>query len=190
MLSRSLPFLAVYLLLFGCGHVPLTSLVKLSRINFETSDPAQLRAAVKLPLALRPLPRGVVLRIVARSGDSQEETRDFVLHELPEPAELVPETSSDTRVYAYRLEDADLARLTAFRSELMARKSVGRGGAVSISVQPRACKTAELPDGPVCFTAYLRTAETIDYVTLARDVDLRSLAPGRAVIDEISRCEP
>jgi hypothetical protein len=189
MLPRSLPLLAVYLLLFGCGHVPLTSLVKLARINFETSDPAQLRAAVKLPLALRPLLRGVVLRIVARSGRSQEETRDFVLRELPEPTELASEMSGDTRVYAYHLEDADITRLTAFRSELIARKSAGQGGAVSIQVLPQACKTAELPDGPIYFTTYLRTAETVDYVTLARDIDLRSLIPERVIANEIPRCE-
>jgi hypothetical protein len=31
-----------------------------------------------------------------------------------------------------------------------------------------ACKTAELPDDPFYLTAYLKTAETVDYVTVAR----------------------
>jgi hypothetical protein len=177
-------------LLWGCGHVPVTSLVKLARIDFETSDPAQLRAAVKLPVMLRPMPRGVVLRIAVKAGRSEQETRDFMLRELPEPAELASEVSSEARVYAYRLDDVDVVRLTAFRSELLARKRAGQGGGISISVLPRACKTAELPDGPIYFTTYLRTAETVAYVTLARDVDLRSLVPARVIADEIPRCEP
>src|ERR1700749_4838657 len=101
--------LALCLLLSGCGHVPLTSLVKLARIDFQNTDPAQLRVAVELPLVLRPLPRGITLRITVKAGrsqDSQDEVRDFMLGELPAPAELAREVGSDKRVYAYRLEDA------------------------------------------------------------------------------------
>ena len=36
----------------GCSHMPVTSMVKLARVDFETSDPAQLRAAIKLPRTL------------------------------------------------------------------------------------------------------------------------------------------
>jgi hypothetical protein len=171
----------------ACGHMPVTSLVKLARIDFETSDVAQLRAAVKLPVALRP--RSVVLRIAVTVGRSGAETRDFALRELPEPGELARESGGEARVHAYRIDDPDLARLSAFRSELIARKSAGRGGAISISVLPQACKSGELPDGPLYFTTYLRTAETVDYVTLARDVDLRTLVAGRSLIDEIPRCD-
>jgi hypothetical protein len=180
----------------------VTSLVKLARIDFQNTDPAQLRVAVQLPLVLRPLPRGITLRITVKAGrsreaqkqesqkqESQEEVRDFMLRELPAPAELAREMGSDTRVYAYRLEDADVVRLTAFRAELLARKRAGQVGGLSISVVPRACKTAELPDGPIYFTAYLKTVETVDYVTLARDLDLRSLIPEHVIADEIPRCE-
>jgi hypothetical protein len=47
----------------------------------------------------------------------------------------------------------------------------------------------ELAEGPVFFTTYLRTAETRDYVPLARDVDLRSIVPDAAVAG-IPRCGP
>ena len=33
----------------GCGHVPVTSMLRLARIDFANTDPARLRAAVKLP---------------------------------------------------------------------------------------------------------------------------------------------
>jgi len=81
-----------------------------------------------------------------------------------------------------------VARLTAFRTELMARKRAGQVSGISISVVPRACKTTELPDGPIYFTAYLKTAET-DYITLARDLDLRSLIPEHVIACQVPRCQ-
>jgi len=55
-------------------------------------------------------------------------------------------------------------------------------------LRPQACKAGELADGPVYFTTYLRTAETKDYVALARDVDLRSIVPDPATVAGIPRC--
>jgi len=172
----------------GCSHMPVTSMVKLARVDFETSDPAQLRAAIKLPRTLRPQPKGVALRIAVQVGRAPEEARDFMLRELPEPAELTREAGAGSHIFAYRIDDADLARLSTFRAELIAKKSSGQRGSISISVRPQACKVGELPDGPIYFSTYLRTAETKDYVALARDVDLRSIVPNAAVVAEIPRC--
>jgi hypothetical protein len=86
------------------------------------------------------------------------------------------------------IANSDLARLAAFRAELIAKKSSGQKGSFSISVRPQACKIGELPDGPIYFSTYLRTAETKEYVTLARDVDLRSIVPNAAVVATIPRC--
>jgi hypothetical protein len=185
-------FLSILLMLAmaGCSHMPVTSMVKLARVDFETSDPVQLRAAIKLPRTLRPRPNGVALRIAVQVGRAPEEARDFILREMPEPAELTREASADSHIFAYRIDDSDLARLAAFRAELIAKKSSGQKGSISISVRPQACKAGELADGPVYFTTYLRTAETKDYVALARDVDLRSIVPDPAAVAGIPRCGP
>lgn len=170
--------------------MPVTSMVKLARVDFETSDPAQLRAAIKLPRSLRPRPNGMSLRLAVRVGRAAEETRDFALRELPAPPELAREADADSHVFAYRIDDADQPRLLAFRSELIARKSAGQGGSLTISVQPQACRSGELPVGPLYLTSYLRTAETGTYVTLARDVDLRTIVPEQDVAEKIPRCAP
>jgi len=183
-----LPRVLLMLAMAGCSHTPVTSMVKLARVDFETSDPAQLRAAIKLPRTLRPRPNGVALRIAVQVGRAPEEARDFMLRELPGPAELRREAGADSHIFAYRIDDSDLARLVAFRAELIAKKSSGQKGSISISVRPQACKAGELPDGAIYFTTYLRTAETKDYVALARDVDLRSIVPNAAVVAEIPRC--
>lgn len=181
---------SICLAVAGCGHMPVTSMVKLARVDFETSDPAQLRAAIKLPRTVQPRPHGIVLRLAVTVGRNPEEARDFVLRELPEPSELAGEAGTNSHIYAYRLDDADVSRLAGFRAELMAKKSAGQHGGISISIRPQACKTGELPDGPIYFTTYLRTAETGGYVPLARDVDLRTIVADGAVIGEIARCEP
>jgi hypothetical protein len=189
LLHSFLPILLM-LAMAGCSHMPVTSMVKLARVDFETSDPVQLRAAIKLPRTLRPRPNGVALRIAVQVGRAPEEARDFILREMPEPAELTREASADSHIFAYRIDDSDLARLAAFRAELIAKKSSGQKGSISISVRPQACKAGELADGPVYFTTYLRTAETKDYVALARDVDLRSIVPDPAAVAGIPRCGP
>jgi hypothetical protein len=176
------------LVMAGCSHMPVTSMVKLARVDFETSDPAQLRAAIKLPRSLRAQPGGVALRIAVQVGREPEDARDFVLREIPEPAELAREASAGSHIVAYRIDDADLVRLAAFRAELIAKKSSGQKGSISISVRPQACKVGELPDGPIGFSTYLRTAETREYVALARDVDLRSITSNVAVVAAIPRC--
>ena len=189
-LLHSLLPLLLMLAMAGCSHMPVTSMVKLARVDFETSDPVQLRAAIKLPRTLRPRPNGVALRIAVQVGRAPEEARDFILREMPEPAELTREASADSHIFAYRIDDSDLARVAAFRAELIAKKSSGQKGSISISVRPQACKAGELADGPVYFTTYLRTAETKDYVALARDVDLRSIVPDPAAVAGILRCGP
>lgn len=181
---------ALAVTLAGCGHMPVTSMVRLAGVDFETSDPAQLRAAIKLPRSLRTRPNGVSLRIAVQVGRTPEESREFLLRELAPPAELAHEAGADSAIFAYRIDDADLPRLAAFRAELMARKRSGQSGSISISVRPQACKAAELPDGPVYLTTYLRTAETGSYVALARDIDLRALPAADAVVEKIPRCAP
>ena len=43
----------IFWLLAGCGHMPVTSMVRLARVDFQTTDPEKLRVAVRLPKALR-----------------------------------------------------------------------------------------------------------------------------------------
>jgi hypothetical protein len=178
-----LPLVALGLaaiVLSGCGHVPVASMLQLARIDFANTDPARLRAAVKLPRAIEPLPQGVALRIAAKISNGHEEFRDFVLQETSDAADVLAlesELEADTRVIAYRLDAGEVARLNMFRDALKQQQAAsgGRGGALTISIRPQACRSGELPRGAILITTYLRTAETGGYVTLARNVDLTTL---------------
>jgi hypothetical protein len=191
-MTRWIPLLLM-LTAVGCTHMPVTSMVRLARVDFANTDPGELRAAVKLPRAVLPRPQGVALRIGVKLASGHEEFADFQLREVSDPADVLAlrrELDRDTHVFAYRLEPAEVARLAAFRAALTQKQAAsrGKGGALTIAVRPDACRTADLGGRPVYLTTYLRTAETNGYVPLRRDVDVRTLAPGRDVVAEMPMC--
>src|SRR5262245_10085186 len=89
MIRRAGMPLLCLLLLAGCSHMPVTSMIKLARADLASSDPAQLRAAVKLPRALRLKPSGVALRIGVKLANGAEDVQDFVLREVSDPADVL-----------------------------------------------------------------------------------------------------
>jgi hypothetical protein len=184
--SRISPVVA-FLVLSGCSHVPVTSLLRLSRIDLATTDAAQLRAAVRLPEALRPLPRSMVLRVTVRKKDGQELTEGFALQEIPAADEALPlraEAEAGMRIAVYRIDPAELAHVAAFRTQAVAQEAAGG----RLTIAPEACRAGELPRGPLLVSTYLRTVETDGFVPLTRAVDLRELARGHDLAAAIPPC--
>src|SRR5262245_33399278 len=147
MIDRALVAFLV-LALAGCGHMPVTSMIKLARADLASTDPAQLRAAVKLPRTLRLKPSGVALGIGVKLANGQEDTQDFVLREVSDPADMLAlhrELDRNTHVFAYRLDAGEAARLSAFRDALRKKQdaSGGRGGSLTIAIRPDACRVGE-----------------------------------------------
>ena len=68
--------------------MPVTSMVRLARLDLTSTDPIGFRAAVRLPAAIKPLRDRVRLRIAVKLATGKEETQDFRLTELSDPAEL------------------------------------------------------------------------------------------------------
>jgi hypothetical protein len=183
--------MGVALLITSCTHMPVTSMIKLARTDLVGTDPGQLRAAVKLPRAVKP--QRMVLRVDVRLNDGGEEGQEFRLREVSEPRDVLvlhQELDANTHIYVYQIDPAEQGRLIAFRESLRDKQKArgGKGGSLTISVRPEACRTGELPKGPVYFTTYLRTQETDGYVPLTRDVDLRTVLPGRDLAAEIPLC--
>lgn len=177
--------------LSACGHVPITSLYSLWKIDFETTDPAKIRAAIKLPRMIKPRAGGMHLRIAVKAGEAPEEVEDFALVEVTDRGELRAldyAVDLGTSLYAYRILDKDVPRLEAFRSTLLQKKQHGTKGTLSISIVPEACRMGPLPLGSLLFSTYLRTSETGTYVPLTVDVDLHTLDTKRDVAALIPAC--
>src|SRR5438132_13157514 len=106
-LQAPLSWTVLAVLLAGCGHMPVTSMIRLARADLANTDPAQLRAAVKLPRSLRLRPRGVALRIGVKIGNGEEEVQEFALREVSEPADVLilhKELDANTHIFGYRLD--------------------------------------------------------------------------------------
>ncbi len=163
----------------GCGHVPLASLPKLSKIDIRTTELSQLRAGISLPADVRPLPGGVTMTIVAMAKDGGRHERKAVLEEVRDAAELasLPVLVTPGRRFTlFKLSAADVGRLGAFREEMFAGPhNDGNRGSLSLGAD-KACRTGELSARPITMTGYLRTSETQDYVLLMRDFDLNAAA--------------
>jgi len=163
-------------LVAGCGHVPLTSLPKLSRIDFKTTNLADLRAGVSLPAEIRPLADGVRMTVTVNPRDGGRHERSMALEEVRDPAELAAlpvVVTPGRRFTVYRLRLVDAANLTAFRAErILTPDGKNHPGTLSVRVD-KVCRTAEFGDKPIPVTSYLKTSETRDYVMLTRDLDLR-----------------
>src|SRR5262245_57227072 len=84
------PLVALAFLLAGCTHMPVMSMIRLAQIDFASTNPAELRAAVKLPRGLEPRAQGTVLRVSVTTTGGQELAQEFALQELSDPADLQP----------------------------------------------------------------------------------------------------
>jgi hypothetical protein len=175
-----------FLALTGCGHMPVTSMVRLAQVDFQTTDPEMLRVAVQLPRLLRARAESTMLRITVGLADGSSQARNFALRTAHEGD--APAADREAAVSTFALTARDVAELRAFRTALIRQQKGRSGGSLAVTVQPDVCRTAPLPDGPVRFTTYLKTGETGGYVVLARDVDLTTVAPGHDVVAKIPAC--
>ena len=194
------PFLPVSLLIASlagaCGHVPLTSLPKLSRIDIRTTSLTDLRAGLSLPVGIRPLPGGVTMTIVVMPKEGGRHERKVVLEEVRDATELAAlpvMVSPGRRLTVFRLSPKDAARLGAFREEqLLGTGQSGNRGTLSLGAD-KACRSGDLGNGPIPMTSYLRTSETRDYVVVTRDLDLReairAVDPGIDLATAIPLCD-
>ncbi|MFL5095803.1 MAG: hypothetical protein ACJ8ES_10905 [Xanthobacteraceae bacterium] len=130
-------------------------MIKLARTDLVGTDPGQLRAAIKLPRAVKP--QRMVLRIDVKLGDGEEQGQDFRLREMSEPRDvpvLHRELDPNTHVYAYQIDPADQGRLIAFRELLKEKQKAkgGKGGALSIwrRAGPPSCPRGRSISPPIC----------------------------------------
>lgn len=197
MIRRRLIALPAAVVLAACSHVPLGSILPLTRIKFGTTDIARARAAVKLPDSLRPRAGGVRMTVIMGLSGEPLQSQKFDLVESHDPedqATLAAFASAGSVVYAFRLAPDDVARLERIRAVMIERaaelKQEGKSPGSNLTIKIGAeefCHTRDLGSEPLLTTTYVKTSETGQYITALRDVDLR-LEP--AVKDKIGTMPP
>jgi hypothetical protein len=184
--------------LAACTHVPLGSILPLTRIKFGTTEIGRVRAAVKLPDSLRPRPGGVRMTVTMGLAGEPPQSQKFDLVETRDPEDqpaLTAFASQGSVIYAYRLAPDDVARMERMRADMISRgealKQEGKspGGSLTIRIgAEEVCHTRDLGNEPLLTTTYIRTSETGEYVTALRDVDLRLEPAVKDKIDTMPRC--
>lgn len=172
----------VFLALAGCGHMPISSMLKLRQLDFMTADARQIRVAVQMPEALEVHEDGAVLEIGAERRNPDENLQErFILEKLAGAATAATpgvEPKPGFHLAIFRLAEADMARLAALRGKIKAWKAEDPGGTKgTLSIGAAGCRREQLPEGALLVSTYLKTDGEEEFITMARNVDLRSVVP-------------
>jgi len=174
-----LVFLGLAVLASACSQMPVTSMVKLARVDFAATDLSALRAGILLPAGLQPVHGTARLVLVIEPGDGSKVHDAFRLTEAEdaEAAMLTEEAGAGETVFAYKIPPREIRALERFRDNVLAaRARASQRPRMTLSVAADACRVANLSGGALPITTYLKTQETKSFVPLARNVDLRTLA--------------
>jgi len=191
--------LILYLLvpLSACGHVPVTSLLKLSSVDLLTIDPANISVAVLMPPGVRVRENGSKLAISSKNtGDSSlDRNQEFVLagtdfsagvpghHGLPTPA-------GGQSLSLFMIAGEDLVRMRLLQREIAGQKARNPDAVKgALSVSAAGCLTGSLPNGPLPVTTFMRTARSEPFIVLTRAIDLKSVIPPEKIASELPLCE-
>lgn len=156
----------------GCSHVPVTSLIAMSRINFETTDLSTLRAGLRIPSAYQARENRMVVEIKQEGRPDMRE--EFPLERLTSASELTllgAEKRGGTELVAYKLPEAAIQKFEAIRAKSLEAKAEKRKGSLTIKLEPDFCYVSEPPKDSLVFSTYLRTSETKQYVPVLVDLD-------------------
>lgn len=160
--------------------------------NFDSLsvDPAFLRAAVRLPRAFQPRPGGVkVVATWGRKGDPASEKKiEIALQETSlsaEGPELAKEVRPHNYLQVYRVAPVDVPRLRALQAEIARAKAEKQADHGSLGVGADACRIDDLPEGPILMTTFLKTSDKTGWLTVLKDIDLRSAVTKDKPLEEI-----
>jgi hypothetical protein len=180
------------LFLQGCASVPLTSLPRLGRINFMTTDLSRLRVATALPMALAPKADGVVMDVTLHIGTAPEKVEHLMLLRAQSVADrqgLPTDVTHEQAIYVFQLSSPDVEKLNALRREVIEAQQRREKGSLGLGISAKQfCKLSALPDGPALITTYIMTTENESYVPVTRNFDLRSDSAVASGLEKLELC--
>jgi hypothetical protein len=177
--------------LTACSSIPISSMYKLSRIDFMSTDLKLFRFAITLPNDIKPSPGGVHLDLAYQQGEKPEEIRVIKLEQSTAPADYVglPNVAVGQKTYVYRLPTNEVNTLDKIRADAALEKAQGKKGSLGMGIAAKElCANNKILKAPLLVTTYVLSSENKDYVVLTRDIDLRSDATISASLDNLTPC--
>ncbi|WP_236776315.1 MULTISPECIES: hypothetical protein [Rhizobium/Agrobacterium group] len=182
------------LLLSGCMTVPISSIPKLMRLDFLTTNFEHVRVGLQLPAYLS-LGSGDAVMIIrsATDGVKGETVDTFALIEDADTvarAQFHAEKRAGTATSVWRMKPEEVSRLTTLQEKVRRSRIEGPRirGSTEIEIL-RACVAGVLPTGPIYFSTYIKPAENEDYIPMTMDADLVRVFGAGEVAARIRQCE-
>lgn len=189
-------------LLTACGSIPVSSLWKMRNLQFETLDPAALRAAaVHSPAVVLHGPSLVLSVSVSRKvrlpgGDTVTETlaERLPLQELRTTAErsaLADYETPRTVVQVWRIDPAALPRLDALRATALAwKKAPNDEGKRELSLGLELAGCQRVGAGSRAVTTLIRFSDKGEYIPIVRGMGLAETMPASELKKRFPDCSP
>ena len=177
--------------LSACTSIPISSMYRLSRIDFMTTDLTRFRFALTIPNELQPQPGGVHMDLAYKQGDKPEEKRVVKLEEAISAPDFFGLTAapSGTKTYVYKLPSNEVTTLNKIRNDAIVAKAKNQKGSLTMGIAAKEfCANNKIPSTPLLITTYVLSSENTDYVILTRDIDLRSDETISASLDHLEPC--
>ncbi|SNZ19837.1 hypothetical protein [Cohaesibacter gelatinilyticus] len=204
-LSRFLCMLIAGMSVAGCSHMPVTSMIKLSRMDILETNPAAIRIAVRTPNHMRVMPDSALIIMAGiinskqKGGSTQPEISEtFVLKKSPEhtlPPELAKEQKADTLIEIFRLPPEAILRWARFRNNFkMLESQHGDDMEGSMSITAASCNLGTSSDKTdtkkksYLVTIYLKPSSQEDFFPFLRDVDLKKEADLEPLTKNLTAC--
>lgn len=176
--------------LTNCGHVPLSSLPKLTQLDIMTLDVEQLRVAVAMPEGLRVRKDSAIIITGIRETTDKPSLEERIILQEVSIDERNPTTANlPAGTQIFRIAAEDLARLETLRAIVRRRKQDDPDGTKGyLTVTSGACRLDPLPIGPLFVTTWLKTAKDETYFVVTRNVNLRTVIHARQLQMQIPDC--
>lgn len=189
---RYLAVLLALLLLPACSSMPLASMWQLRNADPLTTDPAEVRLAVRLP-AIYDLPPGTVKMTLSldRASTGEKVAETFLLESTDEVTSpfLLGQRKDGYDITIYWIAEDDYARLRNWQRTARRWKEETPGetkGSLSISTKP--CLAEGTAMKKVLVSSYILMDGQEDFVTLNKDVDVVKTLDMSGLPDTLEAC--
>jgi len=186
--------LVVVPLLAGCAGMPLTTMIKLHKVDPMEVDPAQLKVAIRTDerIGIRKDGAHISLKFDAEDGSLHIDDT-YVIEIIRDPiltSELFDDRKSGKSVTVLQLSDSDAQKMT--RAQVLLRPYSEGGGSGSLSlgvVLHGVCAHSPIPAGKVLVDIFMQARDNDGFFTFTRDLDLRESSDGAdAMFESLPKC--
>ncbi|GGD06909.1 hypothetical protein [Aquisalinus flavus] len=180
------------LTLSACTSMPLSTMWQMRNADPLSMDPAEVRAAARLPEHYDIAPGRAIMSLSVEREKTQERVAEkFTLAQtdIVDSPMLAKEQKEGYHIVTFWVAETDRARFRQFQATAKRWKTETPGevrGTMSLMVQP--CLEEGKPLGQVRVSSYIQMAADADFIVLTKDIDLSRQYDVDGLTREVKTC--